>query len=655
MLRLQSRFVAFIIAASFLAIGCQSKSSDEAILEKSQSAPSKPPMELVVGVWDTRLKVDKPKYAKMRAADNKITLEEANRKADDFEKFLDSKNMRMQITWQINADGTAIIRRKIASFPDDGKRRHLTWKLLEQNGHSATLELTDKSGEKKVRKIKITFRNNDTFHLDADPEMKAGLWIIPVQDPDFTRNTTGTDLKKINVQPAPVVKKRTVPISDRWKNIDAALADAPDTKLETREVRIGDLYLIDIPKDATIGSSSALEIKLASGAAARFGYGHYDTKRGSTFTYGTKEFSFLGRDLIIEENKKNTEKRYEATMNISDGFYDFEVSLADDPNQVVSVDLGSYATDSGVAQLVNFPNLESVKLSMTYLGRTTDSLRPLTKCKKLKRFVCLKHSGRGLNELEIETLAECQSLRELDIHPDLGPGLTPDWFKHLGKLTKLTSLKLQMVDEKKLSGLIHLSACKEISEFGIEIWYGIKELKSESVFNLLKMFPKLTRLSIQGNLSEKTLQQLKELQTLEALEIQHPKLDDADLSQIANLSKLKELSIIGSQFTSDKKKINISSMGVDEFSKLEYLEVLKLKGLLLDDDAIKSLQKLKNVRELSIDHTPITFKGLMSLKELPNLKVLHLRNPKTLDKALIDEFRKAAPQIQVDYEKYYKF
>ncbi|MCA9072997.1 MAG: hypothetical protein KDA84_28935, partial [Planctomycetaceae bacterium] len=325
--------------------------------------------------------------------------------------------------------------------------------------------------------------------------------------------------------------------------------------------------------------------------------------------------------------------------------FDYEPDTTD-PNQIVSLEFPNRTCAAQVKLVERFPNVETVELSVKWLNSDTNDLEPLTRCKKLRKLVIPADGGRSVSDEDVETLVKCQSLEQLHLNTW---GLSAKGIATLGKMTQLKSLLLERVDEKAISGLTELAACKGLEHFAtaLESDYDLEAIPNEEAIAFLSELPKLNSLKLEGELSKTTYQVIGGLDGLESLVIVSKKFKDDDLKLLVKAPNVKSFTLEGSKYKSGRPDVSFTGKGLASLGQWKSLESLSLTGLPLTDDSLKHLQAASNLQEVSLDGLPITYEGLIHLKDVPKLKTLHLDDLENLNRVLIDDFKEAAPQISV--------
>ena len=232
--------------------------------------------------------------------------------------------------------------------------------------------------------------------------------------------------------------------------------------------------------------------------------------------------------------------------------------------------------------------------------------------------------------------------------------------------------------------LVPGSTPNDLSGVGLHLLAGAKDLKKVSLyrcdpkrispddFKVLTSLPKLERLETQyegdmdeamkyiGNiahlrilavnatksLTDRGLQYVPKLQSLERLDICNTAVPDAGMKYIAQLPNLKELSM---------DEDDISDEGLKEIGKLHQLRSLVLSGPRITDKGVETLHELRNLRFICLAKTHITDKSMEwigSLKDIETVFVVetevtdagiaHLMGKPHLDFVVLDKTRVTA-------------
>jgi Leucine-rich repeat (LRR) protein len=124
---------------------------------------------------------------------------------------------------------------------------------------------------------------------------------------------------------------------------------------------------------------------------------------------------------------------------------------------------------------------------------------------------------------------------------------------------------------------------------------------------------------------------------------------DADISQLANLTRLRFLDLSGNSIsdaglaplaeltrleTLSLQSLQISGDGLEALKRLRRLRKLSLFGCGLTDDGLAGLRELESLRDLCLYYTPITGPGLVHLARLKSLSSLDLSTTEIRDSGL---------------------
>ncbi len=102
---------------------------------------------------------------------------------------------------------------------------------------------------------------------------------------------------------------------------------------------------------------------------------------------------------------------------------------------------------------------------------------------------------------------------------------------------------------------------------------------------------------------------------------------DADISAVAEMSKLKKLNLRGTR---------VSDVGLDHVRRLPELEVLSLGDTRVTDAGLVKLGGLSSLNRLSLLGTGISDAGLLHLQRLANLQEVMLHGTRVTDAGLVD-------------------
>jgi len=92
--------------------------------------------------------------------------------------------------------------------------------------------------------------------------------------------------------------------------------------------------------------------------------------------------------------------------------------------------------------------------------------------------------------------------------------------------------------------------------------------------------------------------------------------------------------------------VRVTDAGLKELKELKSLQTLDLSETKVTDAGLKELKEIKSLQTLYLWNTKVTDAGLKELKELNNLKVLHLLDTKVTD-AGVKELQMALPKLNI--------
>lgn len=122
-----------------------------------------------------------------------------------------------------------------------------------------------------------------------------------------------------------------------------------------------------------------------------------------------------------------------------------------------------------------------------------------------------------------------------------------------------------------------------------------------------------------------------------------PALEDEGLAQLAGLSGLTHLNLVG-------RKGEFTAKGVANFRSCKKLQHLALSWNAGSDDVMAEIKNWPALTNLSLNSAAVTDKGLQQLKECKTLKILSITSAPVfvrLSQAAIDDFRKDRPDVEV--------
>lgn len=158
------------------------------------------------------------------------------------------------------------------------------------------------------------------------------------------------------------------------------------------------------------------------------------------------------------------------------------------------------------------------------------------------------------------------------------------------------------------------------------------ELITDDGLSAVRGWKHLKRLNLRGTkITDKTLEMLSTVPTVESLDIGFAEITDVGLDHLAVLPNLRELTIGGNKLT---------DLGLQMLRQLPQLTYLDLGGsqrtdsglwsITLTDAGLESLATLTEVKDLSLNGTSVSGRGLERLKNLQKLERLYLQGCKRI-------------------------
>ncbi|TYH82263.1 hypothetical protein ES332_D02G047500v1 [Gossypium tomentosum] len=237
----------------------------------------------------------------------------------------------------------------------------------------------------------------------------------------------------------------------------------------------------------------------------------------------------------------------------------------------------------------------------------------------LSNLEILDLSENYLNDSILLSLSELSSLRYLDLsYNRFERSSHPRGFQWLSRLTKLETLDLSGNSLKNsiLLQMRNLSSLKTLSLSGNQLGGKLLHIQDGTQLRLTN----LEELYLGGNLfRNNTISSLEGLSSLKSLTLYNNSLQGSlDTKGLSNLTNLKKLDLSVNQIESFQsfKVMKLYKSFVDGGRKLEltHLEELNLDGNLFNTSVFASLNKLSNLKSLSIRDNGL--KGSIDMKDL---------------------------------------
>lgn len=335
-----------------------------------------------------------------------------------------------------------------------------------------------------------------------------------------------------------------------------------------------------------------------------------------------------------------------------------DVEDIDDPAEIDSLkfDVVQRFTEAGYEFIAPLKNLESVS---HYFSPASDALLQALADKKKLRM--LRVPNGDITDAGLAYLKDLSELSTLDLDNTL---ITDQGLAHLAGLKNLKSLSLsetQITD----AGLAHLTELQKLWTLEMHT----VPITDASLAHLGKL-PNLQSLNLFDNrLTGDGFQHLAGLEHLSILNLaKNPQLDPAKMADLGALPKLRYLTLAETPITPDA----LTSLNTDQLESLELgntpttdaqLEKLKrfteLRSLgirdcdQIDGSGFVYLKEMPSLESLSLPRT-ISAEALLQLKDMPNIKSVHLHNFATLPEGHkyyqnsdVEALKQARPDLKI--------
>jgi Leucine-rich repeat (LRR) protein len=248
----------------------------------------------------------------------------------------------------------------------------------------------------------------------------------------------------------------------------------------------------------------------------------------------------------------------------------------------------------------------------------SDDLVPLTKCAPILKTLVISFAPKINDDSSIIDVLEYQiNLENLGLSE---LSISDETMRSIAQLPRLKRLQLMQLKFVTWWGVYHLAQsemlCKNLEEL---ILYGsyIGDIGSQSDYlneDQMKIWEEYER---QGGLT--ILGRFQNLQSLVIIGFDFPIRNEEHAERmflsISKLPKLTKLMLPGGKISDDHVSKYIA--------QLHELRSLDLSRSEITDESLNSILKLKNLYELDIKNTSITFNGLKILKKHPTLKFIY--------------------------------
>jgi internalin A len=273
-------------------------------------------------------------------------------------------------------------------------------------------------------------------------------------------------------------------------------------------------------------------------------------------------------------------------------------AIRDAQGHVTGVNLrGSWVGDTDLRRLNDLPDLSDLDLSLTHI---TD--QGMQEIKGLKGITDLNlYFTEYVTDEGAAAIQDWKKLKKLNLH---GTKIGDTALEHISGLTALESLNVgsTLMTDVGLERLTNLTHLKELTMGGNEL--------GDAGLQALRQMQGLTYLDLSGRQGTD-----KNVWTIA--------MSDVGLEAVLTLKELKELrfscnsvgvGIEGAKF-GEISFLTVTPKWLERIGAMPKLERLKLQGCKrIDDEAVKTLAAMKNIREADLQGTSVTEKGAALLR-----------------------------------------
>jgi Leucine Rich Repeat (LRR) protein len=272
--------------------------------------------------------------------------------------------------------------------------------------------------------------------------------------------------------------------------------------------------------------------------------------------------------------------------------------IRDAGGRITGVDLhASWVTDTDLRKLLQLPSLSYLDLSLT---RITD--QGMLELKNAPGIVDLNlYFAEYVTDEGLAAIKDWKKLKRLNLH---GTKVSDTTLEHISGITTLEAVNVgsAMITDVGIERLVSLPNLKELTMGGNEL--------GDAGLQALRQIPALTYLDLSGRQGTDS--------NIWAISI-----SDVGLDAVLTLKELRELrfgctskgiGIEGARFAT-VSTMDVSARWLEKMKALSKLEKLKLQGCSrVDDEAVRALIALPNLREVDLKGTSVTEKGLAALR-----------------------------------------
>lgn len=255
--------------------------------------------------------------------------------------------------------------------------------------------------------------------------------------------------------------------------------------------------------------------------------------------------------------------------------------------------------EAGLRHVSVLPELESLHLD----GVTDDDLKELTGCPKLRKLDlnCTGMTGVGLAGL---------ARSPLEVITMLGGG-SDEGLQVISTIESLREIHCSVTCTGKT-----LRALGRLKRLRVLNLYGVCDFSAEDLRPLVQL-PELRELCLRGIAARgDTMPVVSQLSGLRALDFGADKtVNDEWLACLKNLASLERLNLAST---------SVTDLGVQRLAGLRHLRELDLSALPITDAGLQNLAELEKLRRLDLSDTKITAKSVAVLASMRGLREIRI-------------------------------
>jgi endonuclease YncB( thermonuclease family) len=224
----------------------------------------------------------------------------------------------------------------------------------------------------------------------------------------------------------------------------------------------------------------------------------------------------------------------------------------------------------------------------------------------------------------------------LQFPPNTARKMADDDLRHVAKFNQLRSLDVPSAPAVTDAGLTPLAELRGLVALNVN-W---TKVTAAGLTQWVKGRRTMTRLEVAGvAFHDSDLTMLAGLPNLQELSLRATEITDLGLESLRTLDQLRRLSLMNTR---------VGDAGMEHLRALANLEDLDLDRTKITDDALVHVASLVNLRRLQIAHTAITDAGLDHLATLADLKELNARATHVTQDG-VDQLQRKIPGLRVGF------